>query len=120
MALNIMKGSDKFKYLFDLNSYKDYQPNEEQFNDIKKTYLDHEKYFASIKKSMQNKEAYTSICEKEPHRTSPFCDLDNSIRAGYKILLDIKDQLEEGSSKKEFKIWIVLARWLNFERWFSL
>lgn len=49
---------------------------------------------------MQNKEAYKYITEKEPQRNSPFSDLDNSIRAGYKILLDIKDQLEEGSSKK--------------------
>jgi hypothetical protein len=119
MALNIMKLNEKYKYLFDVNSYKTYEPNEEQFNDIKKTYIEHEKYFNSIKKSMQNKEAYKSISEKEPHRTSPFSDLDNSIRAGYKILLDIRDQLEEGSSKKEYKIWVVLSRWLNFEKWFS-
>lgn len=45
---------------------------------------------------------------------SAFSDLDNSIRAGYKILLDIKGQLEEGSSKKEYKIWIALSRWINF------
>lgn len=36
---------------------------------------------------MQNKEAYKSISEKEPNRSSPFLDLDNSIRAAYKILL---------------------------------
>jgi len=43
---------------------------------------------------MQSKEAFKSITEKEPNRTSAFSDLDNSIRAGYKILLDIKGQLE--------------------------
>lgn len=88
-----MKKNDKYKYLFEPDCYKAYQPSEEQFNDIKKTYLEHERYFGSIKKSMQNKEAYAIICEKEPSRTSPFCDLDNSIRAGYKILLDIRESL---------------------------
>jgi len=68
---------------------------------------------------MQSKEAYKSIIEKEPKRVSAFSDLDNSIRAGYKILLDVKGQLEESSSKKEHKIWIALSRWINFEKWFS-
>ena len=68
---------------------------------------------------MQNKEAYKCIAEREPNRSSPFSDLDNSIRAGYKILLEIRDQLEEGPSKKEYKIWLALSRWINFEKWFS-
>jgi hypothetical protein len=64
---------------------------------------------------MQNKEeTFAIISEKEPNRFSPFSDLDNSIRAAYKILLDIKGKLEEGSSKKEYKIWIALSRWINF------
>ena len=105
--------------MFDENSYRNFEPSEEQFNDIKKSYIEHDKYFNSIKKSMQTKEAYKSIIERQPNRTSAFSDLDNSIRAGYKILLDIKNQLEEGSSKKEFKIWIVLSRWVNFQKWFS-
>jgi hypothetical protein len=49
---------------------------------------------------MQSKEAYKAILEREPNRASAFSDLDNSIRAGYKILLDIRNQLEEGGSKK--------------------
>jgi hypothetical protein len=49
---------------------------------------------------VQSKEAYKAILEREPNRASAFSDLDNSIRAGYKILLDIRNQLEEGGSKK--------------------
>lgn len=45
---------------------------------------------------------------------STFSDLDNSIRAGYKLLLDVRNQLEEGCSKKEYKIWIGISRWMNF------
>jgi hypothetical protein len=76
-------------------------------------------YFSSIKKSMQSKEAYKEILEREPNRASAFSDLDNSIRAAYKILLDVRGKLEEGGTKKEHKIWIGLARWINFEKWFS-
>jgi len=42
---------------------------------------------------MQTKDAYKYILEKEPNRSSTFSDLDNSIRAGYKLLLDIRNQL---------------------------
>ena len=57
--------------------------------------------------------------EREPVRSSPFSDLDNSIRAAYKILLDIRAHLDDGPSKKEHKIWIGLARWINFEKWYG-
>lgn len=50
---------------------------------------------------------------------SAFCDLDNSIRAAYKILLDVRNKFEEGPSKPQNKIWIALARWINFEKWFA-
>jgi len=36
---------------------------------------------------MQSKEAYKAIAEREPSRSSCFSDLDNSIRAAYKIVL---------------------------------
>ena len=68
---------------------------------------------------MQIKEAYKEILEREPNRASAFSDLDNSIRAAYKILLDVRGKLEEGGTRKEHKIWIGLARWINFEKWFS-
>lgn len=68
---------------------------------------------------MQSKDIFKLISDKEPKRICAFSDLDNSIRAGYKILLDVKDQLEEGNSKKESKIWIVLSKWINFQQWFS-
>ena len=61
MALNILKRSDKLRYLFDESSYRNFDPSEEQFNDIKKSYIEHEKYFNSIKKSMQTKDAYAAI-----------------------------------------------------------
>lgn len=67
---------------------------------------------------MQSKEAYKDIIEREPNRTSAYSDLDNSIRAAYKILLDVRTQLEE-TPKKEHKIWIGLARWINFEKWYA-
>lgn len=50
--------------MFDENSYRNFEPSEEQFNDIKKSYIEHDKYFNSIKKSMQTKEAYKSIIER--------------------------------------------------------
>lgn len=61
MALNILKKSDKFRYLFDEAAFKAYSPSEEQFNDIKKSYIEHEKYFSNIRKSMQSKDAYKDI-----------------------------------------------------------
>ncbi len=61
MALNILKRSDKFRYLFEEAAWKAYEPSEEQFNDLKKSYMEHEKYFSSIKKSMQSKDAYKDI-----------------------------------------------------------
>lgn len=63
---------------------------------------------------MQSKDAFKDITDREPVRSSPFCDLDNSIRAAYKILLDVRTQLEDGGTKKEHKIWIAMARWINF------
>jgi len=49
-------------------------------------------------------------------RVSCFSDLDNSIRACYKILLDIKKQLKEGDDNK---IWACMSKWINFERHFT-
>lgn len=68
---------------------------------------------------MQSKDAFEDIQQREPNRTSAFSDLDNSIRAAYKILLELKSQFEEGPSKPQNKIWIALARWINFEKWFG-
>jgi hypothetical protein len=93
MALHIMNKDKNYRFLFDPASYDKYEASQEQFNEIRKSYIEHEKYFSSIKKSMQSKEAYKQIKEKEPTRASAFSDLDNSIRAGYKILLEIRENL---------------------------
>jgi len=94
MALNILKKTDKYRYLFDEASFKGYEPNEAQFNEVKKMYIEHEKYFATIKKSMQSKDSFKIITEKECNRTSGFVDLDKSIRVGYKILKEVKDTID--------------------------
>ena len=39
MALNILKKSEKFRYLFQEGAFRAYEPSEEQFNEFKKSYL---------------------------------------------------------------------------------
>lgn len=70
-----------------------------------------------------------------------FADLDNSIRSAFKILTEIKDSVYPIDSKKTINnsgslslstsnsfsnsnkpvqlIWLMMARWMNFEFWFS-
>ncbi len=54
---------------------------------------------------------------------SSFSDLDNSIRAAYKILQDVLPQLKSNkkdpSQKAMELIWVMMSRWINFETWFS-
>ena len=72
-----------------------------------------------MKKQMTQKKVYTLIQQKEPDRISCFSDLDNSIRAGYKILLEILPQIKQAKQCSEMqKVWIMMSKWINFERWF--
>ena len=89
-------------------------------HEVKKDYADRERFFNSIKESMKTKEANKEIKEKETKRVSAFCDLDYTLKYGYYILLEIKDQLD-GKNKNEIdlKVWTFIAKWINFERWFS-
>ena len=43
---------------------------------------------------MSEKEVYSIIKEREPERVCSFSDLDNSIRAGFKILQEVLPQLK--------------------------
>lgn len=52
------------------------------------------------------------------NRQSCFADLDQSIKATYKILQEVIPQFEKNSGNVEY-VWLVMARWLNFETWFS-
>ena len=114
MALKVLKKSANCRYLFDEQAFAAYEPSEEQFHEVKKAYLEHEKYFLSIKKTMQTKDSFAEIAAREPERASCFSDLEKSIRAAYKILSDVKE-----APKKDNKVWMALAYWLNFEAWFS-
>jgi hypothetical protein len=58
------------------------------------------------------------IAPFESMRSSPFIELDKSIRTGYKILLCIRKDLGN-TSYKDNKIWGWIAKWINFEKWFS-
>lgn len=55
LALQIIKKNKEYRYLFDPVSFDQYESSEEQFNEIKKSYIEHEKYFKSIKKSLESK-----------------------------------------------------------------
>lgn len=96
MALEILNKDPRHVYLFESESYNSYKPSPELIDDINRTYVDHEKYYSAINKSMKTKDVYKLIKEREPSRVSCFSDLDNSIRACYKILLEIKKQIKDG------------------------
>ena len=64
MALHIIKKDKNYRYLFDKLSFEKYESSQEQFEEIKKSYIEHEKYFSSIKKSLQSKDAFKHIGEK--------------------------------------------------------
>jgi hypothetical protein len=119
MCLKLLKKAGCYRYLFDEATFENYSPKEDTFNEIKKSYLEYEKYFQSVKKSMQPHPSYhTYILPYEPKRSSPFVDLDKSIRTGYKILLHVRNELGR-NALKENKIWLWLAKWINFERWYA-
>jgi hypothetical protein len=46
----------------------------------------------------------------------PFADLENSIRCAYRILSELVTVLEP----KHPKVFAVMARWVNFERYFDI
>ena len=99
MALKVLKKDDKIQYLFEEKVFRAYEPREEQFEEIKNYYIEHKRYFSSIKKSMQSRDSFKDIQKREPNRESPFSDLDNSIRAAYKVLLELRGRFEAGPSK---------------------
>jgi serine/threonine protein kinase len=117
-ALKIIKKSPNYRYLFDEAAFRDYEPNEEQFNDIKRAYLEYEKYFLTIKKAMESKESFAEIASREPKRSSCFSDLEKSIRAAYKILTEVRGLVESQQKKETSKVWIGISYWINFEAWF--
>lgn len=63
MCLKLLKKNQSYVYLFDPVSFKNYDPKEEEFNEIKKSYLEYEKYFTSIKKTIEHKECYTKFIQ---------------------------------------------------------
>ena len=58
MCLKILKKNESLSYLFSNDAFKKFDPQEEVFNEVKKSYLEYEKYFNSIKKTIENKECY--------------------------------------------------------------
>ena len=55
MCLKLLKKNESYAYLFEPASLKAFDPKEDLFNDIKKSYLEYEKYFSSIKKTIEHK-----------------------------------------------------------------
>ena len=74
---------------------------------------------------MSEKEVYSIIKEKQPERVNSFSDLDHSIRASYKILLDVLPQLKSNKKEKDAAqkamdlVWVMMSRWINFQTWFN-
>jgi hypothetical protein len=60
--------------------------------------------------------ANKTIKEKESGLLMPFADLENSIRCAYRILSELVTVLEP----KHPKVFAVMARWVNFERYFDI
>lgn len=86
-CLRLFKKIESVAYLFEKAAFDSYEPKEDTFNEVKKSYLEYEKYFNSIKKTIEAKECFTHyIGPFEPRRVSSFVDLDKSIRTAYKIL----------------------------------
>jgi hypothetical protein len=44
--------------------------------------------------------------------------LDKSVRTAYKILAALQKELAE-SVCRDNKVWVLMARWTNFEQWFA-
>jgi len=67
---------------------------------------------------MESKDSFKEVQAKDLQRPSSFADLDRSIRAAYKILSEIRVQLETHASRDQ-KVWQLLVRWISFAPWFS-
>ena len=63
------------------------------------------------------KEASVEIALREPLRSSAFSDLEKSIRAAYKVLIEVVAL--SNTKGVENKVWAVIGYWINFESWFS-
>lgn len=119
MCLKVLKKNESLAYLFTPEAFKAFQPKEEVFNEVKKSYLEYENYFLKVKKTIEHKECFIKFIKPhEPKRVSAFIDLDKSIRTAYKILRWVRTELKD-SIGKESRVWVMLARWINFEQWFS-
>ena len=121
MGVDIIKKCPEFAYLFDQNAYNKFNPT--TLNIVKEIQNDVapcEKYYKSIKNHMSEKEVYSIIKEREPERVCSFSDLDNSVRAGFKILQEVLPQLKSKKESSEMDlVWVMMSRWINFENWFS-
>ncbi len=73
----------------------------------------------SIRKGLQKKESWVKIQQIEQKRISAFLDLNNSIGVIYAKVKEISVYLKELPNNRSNMIWVVLAKWTNFEKWFS-
>lgn len=130
--------------MFEPSAYRNFVPEGRQVvKEICDDIVPFENYYKSIKEHMASKECYKTIESRELKRVSCFADLDNSIRAAQKILAEIHTKLESeiaesvdisrstgslptdismssnGSTRGMELIWLMMARWINFEFWFS-
>ena len=55
MCLKLLKKTESFAYLFTPEAFDTFEPKEEIFNEVKKSYIEYEKYFTSIKKTIEHK-----------------------------------------------------------------
>ncbi len=55
------------------------------------------------------------INEKETKRVSAYCDLDYTLKYGYKILMELKDQIvDKPKQDNDYRVWTFIAKWINF------
>lgn len=68
-----------------------------------------------MKSRIKSTNAVKVISEKETVSTFIYLDLENSQRAAYRLLQDIKDDLKA----EDDKVMSIIARWINFEKYFE-
>lgn len=106
--------------MFEPGAYALYKPSEELCQEMKRDLTSRETFYTSVKEKLHSKEARMEVKEKETYRVSAYCDLDYTLKYGYQILIEIKEQLVAmGKEETDFRVWLFLAKWINFERWFG-
>lgn len=137
MATEICQKNPAYAYLFNELEYQSFRPeaNKDIIKDTHEDVKPREKFFNSIREKLEGKHSYKKIKEKEPKRVSPFSDLDNSIKATYRLLKEVLPRLQNesdlmsstgssvntsaSSSDGHNMVWLMMAKWINFEFWFS-